>query len=77
MPKLSHEQLDITAPNAPALLTIPEVCAAFRVSRATVNRWIALKRIEAVKIGFGTRIRTTSALALLGSLPAANFRTAA
>jgi excisionase family DNA binding protein len=72
--KLPFEKLDITAPNAPALLTIPEVCAAFRVSRATVNRWIASKRIEAVKIGFGTRIKTASALALLGSLPAANFR---
>lgn len=77
MPKLPCERLDITAPNAPALLTIPEFCAAFRVSRATVNRWISLKRIEAVKIGFGTRIRTASALALLASLPAANFRTAA
>lgn len=77
MPKLSRELLDIAAPNAPVLLTIPEVCAAFRVSRSTVNRWIASKRIEAVKVGFGTRIRTTSALALLGSLPAANFRAVA
>jgi excisionase family DNA binding protein len=51
--------------------TMGELC----VSRATVNRLLASKRLQAVKVGGKTLITTDSIDRFWQSLPAANFRT--
>ena len=38
----------------PALLTPPEVCAALRISRATLYRMVARGDIEVVRLGRGS-----------------------
>lgn len=77
MPKAITEPVDILSPTAPAMITIPQALHVFQVSRATMNRWIASGKIDAVKIGFGTRITTPSVRRHLASLPAADFRSVA
>lgn len=37
----------------PALFTPPEVCAALRISRATLYRMVARQDIEVVRLGRG------------------------
>ena len=41
-----------------ALLTIPEVASALRVSEKTIRRWIASETLPAAKLGAQWRVRS-------------------
>lgn len=77
MPRVSNHLIDVTAPNAPAILTIPEAAGALRVSRATINRLCAAGRLSAVKLPGGTRIKTATVRALIEAAEPVKYRPAA
>lgn len=52
------------------LLTIPEFCAAYRVSRSLTYEFLASGDLFAVKVGRATRIPSDAAEAWKASLPA-------
>ena len=56
----------------PILLTIPDACAALRISRSTLYTWIADGRVRPVKLGKLTRIRTSDLTALIASFEEGN-----
>lgn len=77
MPRVSNQLIDVTAPNAPAVLTIPEAAGALRVSRSTIFRLCSAGRLEALKLPGGTRIRTATIRTLLAGAEAVKYRPAA
>ncbi|MGI9101827.1 MAG: excisionase family DNA-binding protein [Terriglobales bacterium] len=55
----------------PRLLTVPETSAALGIKNPTVRKWIALRRIEFVRVGRSVRIplETVERLIREGTVP--------
>jgi len=82
-PRLSYDEANSSShgsdrvPSQPAVaFTIPEVCAAIRMSRSFVYRLIADGALPAKKIGARTLILSEDLNAFLKSLPAVPTKTA-
>ena len=54
----------------PALLAISDFCARYRLSRTSAYALLKQGELKAVKVGRGTRIRSTDAEAWASRLPA-------